>query len=259
MKRGHGMEFSDYRNYMPGDNPRYIDWSIFARSDRVYVKQFQEEQDLPVFLLLDGSPSMHYPEDNRKWQYAMQIAASLAYIGLMQHDSIRVSVPGAFYSPAYTGARAFYRLIGDLEAVAPVTNQDLFQEHIQRAVSHFRFPGLCFFLSDFLMPVEHIRKVLDVLRAKNLDICCIQILGKDDIQPASDLDSAELVDSETGESFHLSLDKNIREEYSYYLSQHNGELKAMCEEYGILYQLAYPENSIESFVFENLTQTGLIR
>ena len=68
LKRGHGIEFSDFRQYQPGDDPRHIDWSVFARSERLYVKQFQEEQDLTVLLLIDSTASMVTPSNEKKWR-----------------------------------------------------------------------------------------------------------------------------------------------------------------------------------------------
>src|SRR5918911_2134331 len=84
-RRGTSLEFADYRRYSPGDDLRYLDWGIYARSDRLYVKLYREEVDLFAYMFIDGSASMGFPSVNAKFGPASDIAAALAYVVLANH------------------------------------------------------------------------------------------------------------------------------------------------------------------------------
>src|SRR5262245_21429064 len=79
-KRGHGIEFSDFREYELGDNPRWIDWGVYARTDRLYVRRYQEEQNLSVLVVVDASHSMRTPPEDKKWESARDLALALSYV-----------------------------------------------------------------------------------------------------------------------------------------------------------------------------------
>src|SRR5574342_1130577 len=89
-RRGTSLEFADYRRYSPGDDLRYLDWGIYARSDRLYVKLFREEVDLFVYLFVDASASMGYPSPARKFERACHVALALAYVVLANHDHVKL-------------------------------------------------------------------------------------------------------------------------------------------------------------------------
>lgn len=110
MHKGHGLEFSDYRQYELGDNPRYIDWKAYGRTDKLYVKRFQEEQDLLVSVFLDSSPSMGFDTDPEKWEFARKVALSFCYIGLMQQDRVGLSLLGQRGALTLSGPQAFLTL-----------------------------------------------------------------------------------------------------------------------------------------------------
>src|SRR5215510_4510948 len=89
-RRGTSLEFADYRKYSPGDDLRYLDWGIYARTDRLYVKLFREEVDLFVYLFVDASASMGYPSPARKFERACHVAMALAYVVLANHDHVKL-------------------------------------------------------------------------------------------------------------------------------------------------------------------------
>src|SRR5215210_7780801 len=89
-RRGMSLEFADYRRYAPGDDLRYLDWGIYARTDRLYVKIFREEVDLFVYVFIDASASMTFPSKAEKFSPASHIAAALSYIVLANHDHVRL-------------------------------------------------------------------------------------------------------------------------------------------------------------------------
>lgn len=256
-KRGHGIEFSDYRKYELGDNPRHIDWGVYGRTDKLYVKRFQEEQDLSVLIILDTSASMSVPLGEKKWEMARDLALSLSYIALMQHDSVIVSALGNFNSPSFYGGRAIHNLsqmLSDVNA-APLENLD---NEVQRAVSRIRFPGVAIFISDFLMPFESIEKAFNTLRAKNLDVTAIQVLSPSDLNPLSTHESALAVDSETGETLNLSLDASQRKQYRQMLDEHNNKFKKYLGEAHIPYAQAISSTPLADFIQGELSKTGLL-
>lgn len=257
-KRGHGMVFSDYRKYEPGDNPRGIDWGVYARTDRLYVKQFHEEQALTVLIILDTSASMLTPPEDGKWQRATELALALAYIALVQQDNVLVAALGCGLSPNYYGARAIHNMNSTLAKVETGRDIDVFRE-MQHAASQIRFPGVAIFISDFIMELDQIDKMLGVLRAKNLDITAIQVLGPNDITPLERDEHVIAVDSETGEESELSLDEALRHEYGVMLSQHNEALRHLLVKAGISFAFCLSTQELAKFVTQNLPSTGLVR
>ncbi len=258
LKRGHGIEFSDYRRYELGDNPRHIDWGVYARSDKLFIKTFQEEQDLSVLVLLDTSASMFTPASDLKWERARDVAISLGYIALMEQDSVSVAAPGIVQTPFYHGARAIHELSRDLSVIQGPPRIDYLKE-AQKAVNRVRFPGVAVFISDFLMPLEDTGAILNLMRAKNLDITALQVLGPNDIHPLESQTSLVAVDSETGEEVDLALDKKQREEYAVLLEEHTKRLQQLFSSASIRYARLESSAPLAETLLRNIPATGLLR
>ncbi|MCB0318216.1 MAG: DUF58 domain-containing protein, partial [Bdellovibrionales bacterium] len=205
IKRGHGIEFADYRKYELGDDPRHIDWGVYARSDRLYLKRFREERDLSLLLMLDATNSMFVPAEDSKWEYARDIALTLAYIALSQQDMVLASVPGEKISASFRGGNSFYEICRYFtKRENQFVEETDFLKGIVYSANAIKFPGAAIFISDFLFPFEKLEKSLLALRAKNLDITLIQVLGKNDLDPFENSNSYKFVDAETGEKINLS-------------------------------------------------------
>ncbi|MGC1400688.1 MAG: DUF58 domain-containing protein, partial [Candidatus Binatus sp.] len=107
-KRGSSLEFNDYRHYSPGDDFRYIDWGLYGRSDKLYIKLFQEEEDLLTYIFVDASASMGFPAGDRKFESAMLTALALAYVALASGDRVMLRVlggKGAKVDPSFVNGR----------------------------------------------------------------------------------------------------------------------------------------------------------
>lgn len=258
LKRGHGIEFSDYRRYELGDNPRHIDWGVYARSDRLVVKTFREEQNLSVLVLLDTSASMFTPASDRKWSRGCEIALALAYIALMEQDSVSVAAPGVFQSPFYYGARAIHDLTSALLS-AQLKPSKNFQREAQLAVNRVRFPGVAVLVSDFLMPLTEVQAIVNIMRAKNLDITAIQVLGPEDLYPLRNRDDVIAVDSETGEEMDIGLDSRQREQYTVLLEDHNKRVQEILSSAGVRYARAETSAPLGDFLIKSLATTGLLK
>src|ERR1041385_2673619 len=150
-RRGTSLEFADYRRYSPGDDLRYLDWGIYARSDRLYVKLFREEVDLFAYIFIDGSASMGFPSVSAKFRRASDIGAALAYVVLANHDHVKLHLlqgnSAANASPFYRGRRRMAEVVNFAASVTPAGPLQLaasLGEHLRR----LRRPGKATLISD---------------------------------------------------------------------------------------------------------------
>src|SRR5690349_11689278 len=126
-RKGQSVEFADFRNYVPGDDLRFIDWNTYARLDRMFLKMFLEEEDLHFYVLLDTSASMDFGSPS-KLDYAKRVAAALGFIGLTHSDRIRVetfSQPASVRGPVLRGRASLWRLLDYLQKLEPAGPTDL--------------------------------------------------------------------------------------------------------------------------------------
>ncbi|HKY09701.1 MAG TPA: DUF58 domain-containing protein, partial [Candidatus Binatia bacterium] len=163
-RRGTSLEFADYRRYVPGDDLRYIDWGIYARSDRLFVKVFRQEVELFAYIFVDASASMGFPSREAKFLPAAHVALALAYVVLANHDHVKLHLlqsGSSKASPFYRGRRRMRDCIDFVTAAAPSGALDLgasLADHLQRV----RRPGKAIFISDFLMPAASYQQALNV-------------------------------------------------------------------------------------------------
>jgi hypothetical protein len=231
QRRGHGVEFAEYRRYEVGDNPRAIDWNLYSRSDKLYVKRYLEEENVALHIVLDGSRSMTHADLRVKWDLAAYIALAAGYISLSTQDPVTISILGGPNSPRYWGGRALGPLTRFLrEATKKVIstsfeNIDL-SSAAKRLASTVRFPGILLFISDFLYPVQEVASVLAHFRARNMEIHAVQVLGPNDWALDTSTSSATLIDSETGSSQGIELGA---ESFSLYTSLIQGHVSAVRE------------------------------
>lgn len=259
-KKGHGIEFSDYRRYEPGDNPRWIDWGVYGRSDKLYVRRYQEEQNISVLLVIDDSASMILPEGNRaKWEFTCEIALALAYVALMQHDSVHCVTLGNQNSHSYHSPSGIYSLGDRLWNIGAVPGKLDLDRAARFAASRIRSPGIAVVISDLLFSPAGVRNLFTLLRSKNLDLSAVQVLGPQDIDPLGSAEDAIAVDAESGEEIPLKFDDAARSDYRYRLEHHNREISAYLNANGIRYTCARADQGIQHFAFNALPQLGLIQ
>src|SRR6185503_1795345 len=126
-RKGQSVEFADFRNYVPGDDLRFIDWNTYARLDRLFLKMFLEEEDLHFYALVDASQSMDFGEPTKLY-YAKQLAAALGFIGLVRADRVRIETLGQpirSVAPVFRGRKSLWRMIAHLEAIESGQNMSL--------------------------------------------------------------------------------------------------------------------------------------
>ncbi|CAN5193281.1 DUF58 domain-containing protein [soil metagenome] len=238
---GFSVEFSEYRAYAPGDDPRHIDWHAFARTDKHYIKKYEDETNLRCQLLVDHSRSMGYASPGAamtKGEYAATVAATLAYFLRGQGDAVGLttfSTDIEDYLPPKSTPGHLRRLMHVLEK-PPAGIATSLGEPLRRAAELGRKRGLFVLVSDLLAPLDELEARLSFLRARRHQVAVIQILDPREIDfdfPAS----AQFQDLESGR--HLFVD--LRASKADYLRKsraHRESLRALCGARGIAYHLA---------------------
>jgi uncharacterized protein (DUF58 family) len=245
QRRGHGVEFAEYRQYEVGDNPRAIDWNLYGRSDKLYIKRYLEEENVAVYIVLDGSRSLTHVALREKWDVAVTIACSVAYIALATQDPVVVSVLGGPHSPRYWGGRAFAALSSFIAEATERLVSDTPSEidlvrAAKQAAARVRFPGICVVISDFLYPHDTLHQMLAPLRARNMEIHAVQVLGTGDRSLPSSEGGIVLLDSETGVARGLEVNRVTEERYSELLREHNATVRQHCLSAQIAFTEAAP-------------------
>jgi uncharacterized protein (DUF58 family) len=259
-RRGTSLEFADYRRYAPGDDLRYLDWGIYARTDRLYVKVYREEVDLFAYVFIDASASMAFPSREQKFLPASHVALALSYVILANHDHVKLHLlqDQRSASPFYRGRRRMADCVnfaiganvgGALDLAASLS------DHLQR----LRRPGKAILISDFLMPAAAYQKGLNLLRAFNLDIAAIQVLARQEVDPDFPAGNLALIDSESQQEIRYQWNGSARRDYQTRLAHHNLELKSFCHQSGIHYSLYVNDRDLSDFIFATLPAIGLFK
>jgi len=264
QRRGHGVEFAEYRNYELGDNPRAIDWNLFSRSDKLYVKRYLEEENVELYIVLDGSRSLTHTALRLKWDLATHIAACASYIALATQDPVTISVLGGPHSTSYWGGRAFVPLLQFINAATTYVVSDTAQnidvvDEARRAATRTRFPGICLVISDFLFPAPSIAATLASFRARNMEIHAIQVLSPLDTTLVDLEGSSACLDSETGEARGIEISGATEETYSRLVTEHNDSLRGHCLSHQISYvsTTLAPDIQLESQAIDTIRRMGL--
>lgn len=235
---GFSVEFTDYRQYTPGDDLRYLDWKLLARADRKYIKRFEDETNLRSYLLVDFSRSMGYRSSQAicsKQQYAQTIAAAMAYFLNRQRDAVGVmtfadqllqTVPPRFR------AGHLRRLMLALDQPVSGNTTDL-SYPLQQLTHLLRKRGLVVFLSDFLAPVDALQQDLSYLRSMGHDVILLRIL--DPSERSLELDKAVMFkDLETGRQLYIDPESAGRD-YRKRFEEHEQKIISACSGLGVNY------------------------
>ena len=262
-KRGTSIEFADYRDYTRGDDLRRVDWNVYARLERPFIKLLEEEEDLAVHLLLDASRSMDSgAEAHHKFRYAQRLAAALGHMALAAGDRLTVQVlpsPGRSVGESFGPARGrgqTLRLLNFLENLRPggQTELDLALRNYALAAKR---PGLAFLLSDVFSPAGY-RDGLAQLLGRGYEVTVLHILAPDEVDPplAGDL---RLIDAETQLPQDVTLDGGLRDLYRRRVAGWRGEIEAYCLRRGMHYVPVTTDLLWDELVLHQLRARGLIR
>jgi uncharacterized protein (DUF58 family) len=257
-RRGESVEFADYRNYAIGDDLRFLDWNIYARLDRLFVKLFLEEEDLHVSLIIDASKSMDFGDPN-KGVYARRLAAAIAYIGLTNYDRVSLYTFGDGLIDELAGARgrnATPRLLDFLSRVEYQPAGNLSLACKQYAIRHPQ-RGIVLVLSDFFDKAGY-EQGLRYLLGRDLDLYVLQILAPQEIDPPLQGD-LQLKDVEDEDVAEVTVSRALINRYKSNLQAWCGSLREFCTRRGISYLFTSTAVDFDQLVLTYLRQRGLIR
>jgi uncharacterized protein (DUF58 family) len=258
LNRGAGVEFADYRAYEPGDDPRYVDWNVYARLDRLFIKLFSAEEDLPIFILIDNSKSMDFGEPT-KLTCAKRMAAALSYIGLASFDRVSVYTISNQLTPVTSpmyGKAQFPRLLQAIEGVASAGETHL-TLGLRRFVSRARQKGVVIIISDFL-DVNGYATGIKQLLSRAFDLAVIHLLSAEEIHPQIS-GELRLTDAETGQAKEITVNEQTLAGYKMRLDAFCENLKRFCLNRSIHYIRITNKDSIEQFILKDLRRSGFIR
>jgi uncharacterized protein (DUF58 family) len=257
-KKGQSVEFADYRNYVIGDDLRFLDWNLFGRLDKLFIRLFLEEEDLHFYILIDNSLSMDFGNPT-KLRFAQQVAAALGFVGLVNLDRVVVE---AFNDrivqsmPPLRGRRSLWRLMDFLGSLQPAGPSNL-----ARSLRTFSLKcsgkGVVVLISDF-MDKGGYEEALRYLIARQLDIYVLQVLSAEEIDPdvAGDL---KLVDIEDQDVAEISVSAALLSRYKKNLNAFRAGLAEFCSRRGVSYLFTSNQVPFEKLVFTYFRQRGLLR
>lgn len=276
-KRGSSVEFADYRNYTPGDDLRQLDWNIYARLEKLFVKLFEEEEDLTVHILLDASRSMDWNSlqvaraletetgqergMGSKFRYARQVAAALGYIALSDMDRIYLATLRG------EGWQRLGPLHGKQRAVSLLTYLERMEADgdtglnvaLKSFAARMRQPGLLYLISDLLSPdgcLDGIR----ALQTAGYEVNIIHLLDPAEVNPQIALvGDLTLRDIETGRKLDVSIEPGLIATYEEKYAHWRDPITEFCRRQSIPYILATTDVPFEDMVLHYMRRRGLLR
>lgn len=257
-RKGQSVEFADFRNYVPGDDLRLLDWNLYARLDKLIIKLFLEEEDLHFYTLIDASMSMDFGEPT-KLQYAKQLAAALGFVGLVRADRVRIETLGqtpSERSPVLRGRHNVWRMIEQLEAIDAGETVSL-AEGVKNFCLRNSGRGIVLLLSD-MMDKSGYEPALRYLMSHDMDCYVIQILSQEELEPDVKGD-LKLVDCEDQDEAEITVSAPLLARYDRTLKAFTSGVREFCNRRGMNYLLANTQTPVEQLVAQHLRRRGLVR
>jgi len=257
-RTGSGLVFTDFRPYSAGDDIRRIDWSIYLRLDRLVLKLFEEEADVPIYLFLDASLSMDFGTPT-KLEYARKAAAALAYVALLSHDrvSLVAFADGIVQAlPTRRGKNQAPQAFRFLESIRASGRTSL-HATLREFFGSPRTRGIAIVISDFLDP-DGIEPAFAVLRRFRHEVAAVHVVAAEERDPPLP-EEVVLIDAEDGTANELEVTPSLLEAYRETFARHVRDIEAYCRKYGWGYVQAATEVPIESLMLRVLREQGLLR
>lgn len=265
--RGQSVEFADYRTYVTGDDLRYLDWNLYGRLDRLFVKLYEEERELPVRIFLDASESMLFGGPP-KFDYARQVAAAIGYVALCGFDRVSIQVFPEYTSrgdseaaadslqlalrstlKSVRGKKSALGFFGNLTALRGGGPSD-FNTAMKRGAQEARQTGVAVVLSDFLDPSGY-EAGLMALVGRGFEVNAVQILSPEELNPGLSGD-LRLVDSETGSMQEVTFGKYRMAAYRQSVANYIQRLREFCKSRGVSFFSVSSGDSLEDLLLRQL-------
>ena len=246
--KGSSVEFSDYREYVPGDDFRRIDWNALARFEKVFIKLFMEEQESPVTIFSDQSKSMNF---GRKREVGIKTAATFAYAALAEYDtvsSITFNEKIDHYLTNIRGTKGFTKVVEQLEKKEYMGNSQL-EKTVFAWQPRFR-KGITVIVSD-LMFDHQLERILPMLHYRKQKVILCHVLSREEIEPMLEVNE-RLIDSETKEAYDIDAGLESSQIYEKAYEKYMHEIKRLCSKYGVHYFQLVAEDGIEPLIRQML-------
>ncbi|OEC02743.1 hypothetical protein GY31_06785 [Lysinibacillus sphaericus] len=252
---GASLDFSDFREYHLGDDVRQVDWNVYARTDKYFIKRFLDEQEMRVHILLDATKSMG---EQVKWTFARQIVASLGLMVLGRDDRLSFSYVQDDVKPPFRrkGAmyrRAFLQVVTDIEEANYTAS---FSQGALKAIP--KDSTVLFIVTDGLEPIEEWEQLLKRLPRFAGDVRIIQVVTEEELHPqyAGDV---RLVDSETGRDVNVTMSSKVLDTYDTRRRLHEEEFEAICRRFAVRKLQLKVEDGLQHAIFQQLLKAHWIR
>ena len=254
LRKGSSLEFSDYREYLQGDDIRSIDWNAYARSERLYLKLFLEEESRPVSLIVDRSESMNFGSPT-KFEYALSLACCLAYISLNHYDRPEVLLlqNKEFHRYRFGSIKQFFPLLNRLENIQP--GGETYLNATLKKLAGAGRPGICFLISDFYSPDGF--DALKLFSVRGNEVHCLQVLSPDEIVPEFRGD-LKLVDSETTTAAEVSMSPQVMKRYLARLRSLQESIKKTAAHSFASFSVINSSTPLEDLILRDMRKTGLV-
>lgn len=256
-RRGQSVEFADYRNYVVGDDLRFIDWNIYARLDKLFLKLFLEEEDLALYVLVDISKSCDYGDPN-KALYLKQVAAALGYVGLVNYNRVTIAAFDngiAAETGALRGRQRVNQMIDFVQKLQPRGASHLAEACKRFALAH-RQKGVCVILSDFFDKGGY-ENGLRYVASGRYDLFCVQALSPQEIEPDLQGD-LQLRDMEDDDRAEVSITQPLIKQYKANLNAYCLSLKDYVTRRGGTYLFSSTAVPFDTLVLNYLRERGLV-
>jgi len=251
---GFSQEFAEYRAYVPGDDLRHVDWNVFARTERTYLKRYRGETNTELTVLLDASASMGFGRGGvTKFEYARYLAAALVYLAHLQRDAAGLVVfhdEVARFMPPSSRQGQLMRLLHGIDTAA-LGRRTAFERPFFELQRVLRRRGLIVVLSDFFEQPERIIRTMEPLRFHGTDLVLFHLLDPEELEPSLS-EPALFVDMETEEALEVSPDYT-RNEYRARISGHIRDLRTKAQAAGIDYFFLRTDRPLDEGLREYLS------
>ncbi len=257
-RRGSGSEFADYRDYVQGDDLRHVDWNVYGRLDRLFLKLFHVEEDLRLAVYLDTSRSMEYG-DPSKLLYGKKLAAALAYVALVNQDRVTIEAgndAGTERMRPTRGKQARWQMLEFLDALEPQGGTDL-AEGLKQFALRNSTPGMKVVISDFLDKQGFQASLKWMLRGGD-EVVVIQTLAPQEVKP-SIIGDLSLLDCEDDEVTEVSITGGLLKRYEANLKALVGGLRDYCRTRGLAYFMVQTTFPLEQVILTTMRRTRVLR
>ena len=255
--KGFSVEFKDYRHYQQGDDMRHVDWKLYGRSDRMFIKQYEDETNVRCHILLDSSASMAYESGGMsKLDYARTLAAALAYFIMRQRDAVGLITFDEKlrdYLPAMARQPHLMRILRTLHNVKPGATTDIVSP-LENLAHNLKRKSMVILISDLLTDEARSITTLRQLRAMGNDVMVFHVLDDQELH-FNFGDSSEFIDMESGES-HTTSPGAIRSGYLEQLGQYLDYCRSECQKGGVDYCLLNTSQPLDKALHSYISGRG---